>query len=98
MQALEAINYNVGNVPKAVESADLDGDGDQDLIVANHFSNNVSLMLNNGQGMFSLLTNISVGNRPVSIAAGDLDNDGDLDFAVANNASNTVSVLLNHRI
>src|SRR5262245_13527509 len=38
----------VGSGPVSVASADLDGDGDRDLVVANNGSNSVSVLLNQG--------------------------------------------------
>ncbi len=39
-------DYGVGSVPGSVFSADLDGDGDNDLAVANQNSDNVSVLMN----------------------------------------------------
>ena len=40
------IDYVAGDTPRSVFSIDLDGDGDDDLAVANYSSNNVSILLN----------------------------------------------------
>ena len=40
------IDYGAGDGPVSVFSADLDGDGDYDLAVANAFSDNVSVLMN----------------------------------------------------
>ena len=40
------IDYGVGEGPYSVCAADLDGDGDSDLAVANYCSDNVSILLN----------------------------------------------------
>jgi flagellar hook assembly protein FlgD len=39
------VNYGAGTRPSSIGIADLDGDGDQDLAVANARSNNVSVLL-----------------------------------------------------
>ena len=57
----------VGDLARSIATADIDGDGDQDLLIANDLSNNVAVLENN-QGNFSLLQNIPLGNRPQSIA------------------------------
>ena len=44
-----AVNYAVGHFPYSVYAADLDGDGDDDLAVANYESDNVSILLNTTQ-------------------------------------------------
>jgi hypothetical protein len=74
---------------------DLDNDGDIDLAVANIGSDNVSVLLGNGDGSFRPAANYRVGDEPISAALGDLDNDGDLDLAVTNKGSDNVSVLIN---
>ena len=42
---------------------DLDGDLDLDLAVANYYSNNVSVLLNNGDGTFAARVTYGVGDR-----------------------------------
>jgi len=78
-----ASNYEVGSYPNSVFCADLDGDGDLDLAVANHESQSVSVLKNIGNGTFADTVNYSVGNHPISIFCADLDGDGDLDLAVS---------------
>lgn len=85
----------VGSNPQAVASGDLDGDGDQDVAVANSTSHDVSVLLNQGDGTFAPHVQHGVGAAPWSVTSGDLDGDGDLDLVVANGNSNTVSVFLN---
>ncbi len=55
----------------------------------------VSVLLNDGSGLFSTKVNVPAGDGPAGVAAADLDSDGDLDLAVANFASDDVSILLN---
>jgi hypothetical protein len=76
-------NYGVGSNPLSVFCADLDGDGDLDMAVANLESQNVSILKNNGDGTFAAAENYSVANHPISVFCADLDGDGDLDLAVS---------------
>ena len=76
-------------------SADLDGDGDSDLVVSSRQSDIVSVFLNNGDGTFALRTDYATGHTPSSVFIADLDGDGDNDLAVAGDV-NTVSVFLNN--
>ena len=73
---------------------DLDGDGHADLAVANQNSDDVSVLLNLGQGTFAPAVAYPAGNWPYSVAIGDLDGDGHADLAVANQSSDDVSVVL----
>ena len=65
--------------------ADVDTDGDLDLIVA-HDTSNVRTWRNLGDGHFENVPNPSTGQRsyPMGIAMGDYDNDGELDFFFSN--------------
>jgi hypothetical protein len=90
------VDYPTGNTPYSVSPADLDGDGDIDLAVANFSSNNVSVLLNNGNGTYASRVNYPTGNTPYSVSPADLDGDGDIDLITANFSSNNISVLLNN--
>jgi hypothetical protein len=63
---------------------DFDGDTDLDLAVADYSSNDVSILLGNGDGSFGAAVNYAAGYSPVSVAVGDFDGDTELDLAVAN--------------
>jgi outer membrane protein assembly factor BamB len=89
-------NYGAGDGPVSVFCADLDGDNDLDLAVANHFDDSVSIFKNNGDGTFQLDSNYAVGDFPHSVFCADLDGDTDLDLAVANRDNNNVSILKNN--
>ena len=92
-------NFGVGERPVSVAVADLDGDGDRDLGVANDATDNVSVLLGNGNGSFAAATGYPAGTRPQSVAISDLNEDGFPDIVVANSGSDEdpggdVSVLL----
>ncbi|MCY2990669.1 MAG: S8 family serine peptidase [Planctomycetota bacterium] len=74
----------VGVLPQSVASGDLDGDGDLDLIVANEGDNNLSILRNDGHGVFTAnAARLPVGNHPFAVVAGDFNEDHRLDLAVA---------------
>jgi len=101
-------DLTVGDGPTAVISGQFnddnaDGKADSadfvDLAVANQNSDNVSVLLGNGNGTYQPKTNFAVGAGPnsnlpdpISIIGADFNGDGKADLAVANSAY--VSVLL----
>jgi len=89
-------DFEVGNATRSVAVGDFDGDAVPDLAVANSGSNNVSVLLGNGDGSFQAARNFGAGGGPRSVAAGDFDGDGLPDLAVANFSSNDGSVLINN--
>lgn len=76
--------------------ADLDGDGDLDLVV-NSIGGGTHLFLNNGKGKFTLLTRLNLGKGGTSLALGDIDGDGFLDLYVANYRTNALMDMPNTR-
>jgi len=86
------------NGPTDVKAADVDGDGDLDLITAN-FHNSVSVLRNSGGGSFTsdineVLVSPTGGYSPILIGTADLNRDGVLDITTVN-SNNNVTVLLN---
>ena len=72
----------------------MNGDGKLDLVVANHVSDTVSVLLGNGDGTFQPQTTYAAGSFPTSVAIGDVNGDGRPDLVVANAQDGTASVLL----
>jgi hypothetical protein len=74
----------------AVELADMDGDGDLDLVAGNDTDLRNRLYLNNGgstpfDGIVNgLVIGSSAYNSTISLAVGDVDGDGDRDIVVGN--------------
>src|SRR4028118_1143568 len=77
----------------SVAVGDFNKDGNSDLVRANDGTNNVSLLLGNGDGTFGAATYFGVGSRPYTVAVGDFNGDGNSDLATANQTSNNVSIL-----
>lgn len=95
-QLTQSRTEQVGAVPYSLAFLDADGDGDLDIATGNRGSNNITLLVNDGMGDFTLSTKrTSVGNFPEFIIAGDWDHDGDFDLATANAGPGTVSILMN---
>lgn len=92
------IGYNGGGAGVAVAVADLNGDKELDIAVANRAAGKISVLLGNGDGTFQAPTSYAVGPAPVAVAASDLNHDGEVDLILANlhggNSDGSVTVLL----
>jgi hypothetical protein len=77
--------FAAGSGPVSLCTADFVGDLMPDIATANLSGNSVSILSNDGRGMFSLEGKLSAGIRePAAVCAADLDADGDQDLAAAN--------------
>jgi hypothetical protein len=90
------VDYTTGTLPFADAVGDFNGDGILDLAVVNYSSNNVSVLLGNGDGTFQAQTLYTVGTEPSAITVGDFNSDGALDIAVADEIGETIAVLINN--
>ena len=94
-RAPAAFPLAAGSIPYTLASADFNRDGKLDLAVAGAQSNDVSILLGDGSGVFGAPTVFAVGTFPDWLAIGDLNGDGKADLAVTNFDSDNVSILLN---
>ncbi len=93
-----SVAYSTGLKPVDVAIEDVNNDGSPDIITANNQGDNVSVLLNNGDGTFGSPTNYAVGSTPNGLVVADFNGDGQPDIATTNfgtssQTSNTVSVL-----
>ncbi|WP_422923365.1 FG-GAP repeat domain-containing protein [Singulisphaera sp. PoT] len=86
------------NGPSGVAVGDVNGDGYQDIIVADTSSDVVTVLKGDGSGNFSVEYNLGLGGQeqPAGLAVADLNGDGRPDIAVANGLSGSISLLLNN--
>jgi hypothetical protein len=83
--------------PSEVHAVSLRGNSMLDLIVGSFNTNQIAVVLGNGNGTFQSPVFYTVGtavNTPTSLTTGDFNHDGNLDIATANTGDNTVSILL----
>jgi hypothetical protein len=69
-------------------AGDFNGDGIEDLAVANAAAGTLTILLGNGDGSFRTGSNPQAGVYPLAIAVGDFDGDGILDLAVLSGGVN----------
>lgn len=86
-----------GSSPWEVRAADLDADGNQDLVVTQPGTRTVAVFLGNGDGTFQTPTrygvNEGIGVNPMGLVIVDVNGDALLDLCVGNATSNSVTVL-----
>jgi hypothetical protein len=81
--------YSVGQEPEVVVTADFNNDGIPDLATADFTSEDVSILLGNGDGTFQAARKFSTALGPSSLAVGDFNGDGNLDIAVTEYGTNS---------
>jgi len=60
--------------------ADIDNDGDLDLLAANYQDDAIAIRKNDGRGIFSGTQELVAGGTPANTVVGDIDGDGDVDL------------------
>ncbi len=89
------LTKSVGGGPEHVVVEDVNNDGYDDIITANYWDDNVSIILwNSSTSDWEEHFTRSVGDGPSSVFIGDADNDGFNDIITANYWDGNVSILL----
>ena len=79
--------------PRSMTIGDFNGDGATDLASANYDTDDISVLLGQGDGTFAVHQRFPVGDQPASLISADFDGDGVADVAAAIFPSD-VSILL----
>lgn len=86
-----------GEQPDEFALADLDEDGDVDIVVANHDTDYLTILLGDGYGKFQPASNsplqINVSPHPHVVRAEDLDGNGHIDLVIDNRDAEGVLIL-----
>ncbi len=79
-------SFSAGENPTSLDGADINSDGHLDLVIANHESPYLTLLLGDGSGGFAAANNsplrLAVAPHPHMVKAKDLDQDGHIDLIV----------------
>jgi hypothetical protein len=88
--------YATGDAPQAVVVTDFNADTFDDVAVCNTSSDNVTVLLGNGAGVFAPPAGspFATGSMPTGLVTGDFNGDTFADLATADEGADTVSVLL----
>lgn len=77
--------FLTGYGPIWIDTGDLDGDGDLDLVTANYSSRSFTRLYNDGEGNFDNYAQLITLRYPKRVALEDVDQDGDLDITISSN-------------
>ena len=87
-----------GSRPSSLAVGYFNNDSQLDIAFTNYGTNNIGILLGDGNRMFSNVTTYSTGNdsQPLSLAVCDFNNDSLSDIVVANSATNNIVMLIGH--
>ncbi len=81
--------------PQRLTLADMDGDGDNDLLVTAYVSDRVDLCLNDGQGHFGPAQWLPTSRQAFALAVADMNGDGAPDILTTGTLNHSVALLCN---
>ena len=87
--------YEAGLNSTGIFAGDVDGDGDIDLVIANRGTNDITVLYNDGSGIYPESSNFPTGDVPRYVHGADFDGDGDIDLCTPDYIGMTVTVLEN---
>lgn len=85
-----------GTKPVYIRLADLDNDGNLDIVTVNQDDGTLSVAFGNGDLTFTAPIVLNVGPKPTAVGVGDINNDGFLDLVATSQNSRNVALLINN--
>ena len=92
-QFKKAVYYHAGQLPRHVSATQLTGSGNVDLVLADYLSNQIVILLGNGDGTFQKPIHFPAPS-PISLAVGDFNEDGNQDLAVVETSAGDGSIAI----
>ncbi len=90
--------FAAGHLPNDIGIADMNGDGNLDLVIADHQSPYITILLGNGKGAFTLApgspVDVHSNPHPHGVAVADFDGDGKPDVVTDSWAENRIELLI----
>ena len=93
-QAPKSFSVGAAAAPLGIATAYLDGDGFLDVITSDYVTNDVSVLLGNGDGTLQPKQSVPMGDGTLFPVLADINGDGRPDIIAGNYRSGTVSVAL----
>jgi hypothetical protein len=84
---LPPVSYAAGTAPTSVQVGDFNGDGKSDIVALNGGTNQVSVLLANGDGTFQAPITSATAPFSNKVSIGDFNDDGKLDIVTNNTTS-----------
>ena len=83
----------VGKAPQGIATGDFNGDDLLDLATVNSTSDDMSILLGNGNGTFQAPVSFGIGKIPMSVVTAEVTGDARLDLIVALSGSDRILIL-----
>ncbi|HUJ95496.1 MAG TPA: FG-GAP-like repeat-containing protein [Terriglobales bacterium] len=89
---LAASAYTLSDNGWEMAAADINGDGNLDLLVPHPDSGTLSIFAGKADGTFQAESVLSIGANPIAVAAGDVNGDGKMDLVLTTDAGIAVAL------